>query len=320
MTGILLSILFFLLGLLMVVKGAVWFTDGAALLARRFGVSNLVIGLTIVAFGTSAPELVVSVVAGLRGQGAMAIGNVVGSNLFNTLAILGLTAIVFPVACSRSCLHFEVPMCVLVSVCFVALALKGEGLELTDGVVLLGFLIIFYFLSLKRSRRSHPQDIHSPKDKPDVPLLRVIALLVVGLACLILGGEWFVGGATDIAAALGVSESIIALTIVAAGTSLPELATSVAAASKGNTDMALGNILGSNILNITLVLGVASCITPLQRADIEWDDLFAMAGSAVLMWLFCRCFDGARRRINRWEGAILFLLVVAYYTREVLIS
>ena len=320
MMGILPSLLLFLLGLLMTVKGADWFTDGAALLARRFGVSNLIIGLTIVAFGTSAPELVVSVLAGLRGQGAMAIGNVVGSNLFNTLAITGLTAAVFPVACSRNCLHFEVPMCVLVSVILAALALTGEGLGFGEGVVLLCLLVFFYSFSVKRSRRSHPHDIPAPKDKPDVPFLRVIALLVVGLACLILGGEWFVSGATDIAAALGVSESIIALTIVAAGTSLPELVTSIVAASKGDTDMALGNILGSNILNITLVLGVASCIHNLYRADIGFFDLAVMAGSAVLLWLFCRCFDGAKLRINRWEGTILFACAVAYYTHAVLVA
>lgn len=319
------SVALFVVGLVLTVKGADWFTDGSAALARRLRVSSLVIGLTIVAFGTSAPELVVSCVSGLRGQGEMAIGNVVGSNLFNTLAIMGLTAIVCPVACGNKRFPTEVLYCVVVSIILFAMAREEGRLEWHEGVILLCLLGVYGWYTFHRAhgdRSKENRRKREPIKNPgtDMPPVRIAALIVVGLTCLILGGEWFVSGATGIAQALGVSESVIALTIVAAGTSLPELVTSLVAARKGDTDMALGNIVGSNILNITLVLGATACICDLSLGDIDVWDFAAMTGSAVLLWLFCAFGDGKVHRINRIEGTILFLLAVAYYTWEVIIA
>lgn len=313
------SIGLFVLGLVLTVKGADWLTEGASSVARRLRVSSMVIGLTVVAVGTSAPELVVSCLSAARDQGDMAIGNVVGSNIFNTLVIAGLTALVSPLLCSKNNIRYDVPFCLVASIALFALTAEGS-LTRWDGVLLLCFLVIFisYTFAIARSSRSSAGALATPPDEP--PAWKTTLSLVGGLVCLALGGEWFVGGASGIARCLGVSEGVIALTIVAAGTSMPELVTSVVAAHKGDTAMALGNVVGSNLLNIFLVLGVASCIRPLSLGSIGSVDFGTLLGAMTLLWLFCRFNDKSVRVINRWEGMLLLLCGVAYYAQAVIFA
>lgn len=301
---------------MLIIKGADWLTDGASAIARRFNIPSLVIGLTIVAFGTSAPELVVSVVSAVEGKTEMAIGNVVGSNLFNTLAIMGTTALIFPVACSKNNIRFDVPFCLLASGLLMGMALHGEEISRLDGIILLVFFLVFMAYTFRMARSSRK---HKEADDTTVPMAmwKAVLLFLFGLACLIFGGEWLVDGASGIALLLGVSQSIVALTIVAAGTSFPELVTSVMAARKGDTDMAMGNVLGSNIFNIFLILGVSSTIAPLSLGSIGPIDLGVMTGGVVLLWLFCT-FGKKYHYIERHEGALLLFGAIAYYTWAVL--
>ncbi len=330
-------IILFVVGLVLIIKGADWLTDGASDIARRFNIPSMVIGLTIVAFGTSAPELVVSLVAAIQGKADLAIGNVVGSNIFNALAIMGITAIIIPVRCSSNSIRYDVPLCLLASIVLFALAndrLLAFGqpasgnivssITRADGIVLLCFFAIFLSYTFAIARRQPQADraaqaaetaAPAPMPRQTVSLWKSVLLFIIGLACLILGGNWLVDGAAGIAARLGVSQSVIALTIVAAGTSFPELVTSVVAARKGDTDMAMGNVVGSNIFNIFFILGVASCIAPLPLGSIGLVDFATLLGSAVLLWLFCLCFG--HRRITRTEGVVLFICAVAYYFQAV---
>ncbi|MCR4680238.1 MAG: calcium/sodium antiporter [Bacteroidales bacterium] len=309
----------FLIGLVLIIKGADWLTDGASTIARIFNISNLVIGLTIVALGTSAPELVVSVISAINGQTDMAIGNVVGSNIFNTLAIIGITALICPVACTKGNVRYDVPFCLLASIVLFAMAndtLFGGSADVisrSDGIVLLCFMAIFLAYSITIGLHSrNPEAKENPVDKSAKSILKAVGLFLIGLACLIFGGNWLVDGASGIALKLGVSQGVIALTIVAAGTSAPELVTSIVAARKGNTDMALGNAVGSNIFNIFFILGIASTISPLQRGNIALTDFLTLLVSAVLIWIFCR-FGKKRLYITRWEGGILTACALLYY-------
>lgn len=334
------SVLLFLAGLVVTVKGADWLTDGASALAGRMGVSTLVIGLTVVAFGTSAPELAVSCLAAARGQGDMSIGNVVGSNIFNASAIMGLTALVHPVVCTKDNIRYDVPLCLLAAIVLACLVRGGNGLVRTDGIVLLCLLAVFlsYTLSIARGQRSAASPclacgrgramtrsagerqaaLSENVSTQAMSVGRAILLTLVGLAFLVVGGECFVGGATGIARWLGVSEGTIALTIVAAGTSLPELVTSVLAARKGDTAMALGNVVGSIVLNTFLVLGAAAVIHPLPAGDIRPIDLLVFLAVAAFLWVFCRFGDRKARLINRGEGTLLLVLAVAYYAYTVI--
>lgn len=316
------NILSFIAGVVFVLKGADWLTDGASDIARRYKVSTMVIGLTIVAFGTSMPELVVSSIASLQGNTDMAIGNVVGSNLFNTFAIVGCTALICPVLCKRNSLLFDIPICIVASVIiffFVSdFSLGGSTIGRLEGIILLvgfcGFLA-YTMLIAKQDRKAakdSSEDIVPAKYK----MIIAIGIVLLGLAGLIGGGELLVYGAKGIAKWLGVSDSVIALTIVAAGTSFPELATSVVAAKKGDTDMALGNVVGSNIFNILLILGTASVINPLDKGTITDIDVILLVASSILL-LF---FSMTKKKIERWEGAVLVLLMIAYYVWLVLNS
>ena len=313
-----LFILKFLVGLVLILKGADWLTDGASSIARRYGIPSIVIGLTIVAFGTSAPELVVSVVSAVEGQTEMAIGNVVGSNIFNTLAIMGATALVFPVACSKNNIRYDVPLCFIASIAVTALALDGNAITRGDGIALLCFFMIFmaYTFAIAHSGKKN-QEASEGKAKTEMPVWKATVLFLLGLAGLVFGGEWMVDGASGIAGLLGVSQSVIALTIVAAGTSFPELVTSIVAARKGDTDMAMGNVVGSNIFNIFMVLGVSSTIAPLQLGNITLIDFGTMTLGALLLWAFCR-FGRRYHYVTRTEGAILVVCAVGYYTYAVL--
>lgn len=312
----------FAVGLLLIIKGADWLTDGASDIARRFNISSLVIGLTIVAFGTSAPELVVSVISAVKGQTDLAIGNVVGSNIFNSLAIVGVTAIVCPVACTKGNIRYDVPLCLLASIVLFVMAndaLLGGSEDIisrSDGLVLLCFMAVFLAYSITLGVNSSNDTIDEKQSTP-VQLWKSVLLFIFGLAVLIFGGEWMVDGASGIAANLGVSQSVIALTIVAAGTSFPELMTSVMAARKGDTDMALGNVVGSNIFNIFFILGTSATISPLHRGNIGISDFLTVVFGAVLIWLFCR-FGRRHHHITRTEGIVLSICAVIYYIMSII--
>lgn len=314
------DIFWLILGLLLILGGANALTDGASALARRWGVSDLVIGLTVVAFGTSAPELSISLISAFQGSAALAVGNVVGSNIFNVFAIIGVVALVKPITVGKSIMANEIPLVVLSSLALLAIG-SGPALGLPgireigrpDGILLLLFFMIFMRYTFSQAKNT--SDIPDPAaenaaEKPSMPMWKAAVWVIAGLAGLVYGGDRFVAGASGIAKALGMSEAAIGLTIVAAGTSLPELATSVAAALKGKTGIAVGNVIGSNIFNIFLVLGLTATVTPLPFGEIGETDLLVMTGASILFWFFGWRFG--ERVINRWEGGFLVACYVAY--------
>ena len=310
-----LDIVFLVGGLVLILLGANGLTDGAAAVAKRFKISDLVIGLTIVAFGTSAPELVISVMAALGGSAEMAIGNVMGSNIFNVLAIIGVTAMVMPIKVGEGTMSKEIPLVILGSIVIAFMAndilLDGGSsnvISRIDGLVLLGFFLIFLRYTFAIARNGG-DEAEGEKIK-EMPIWKSILFILGGLAGLIYGGQLFVDGASGIASSLGVSESIIGLTIVAGGTSLPELATSVTAALKKNSGIAIGNVIGSNLFNIFFVLGCSASISPLPMGGINNVDMVVLVGSAILFWLVGWFFK--KRTITRVEGALLVICYVAY--------
>ena len=317
-----LSIVFVVVGAALVLVGADKLTDGSVGLARRLAIPELVIGLTVVAFGTSLPEFVVSFFASIEGAAAMSIGNIVGSNLFNTLMIVGCTALVCPITVARSTISKDIPFSILASIVLAALALDvyfGTGanvLDRGDGIALLGFFCVFmaYTFAIATSPTSPSGTATSAEggaeSAPEMPTWHIALYLLLGLAGLIGGGELFVQGATGIARSLGVSEAVIGLTLVAGGTSLPELATSIMAACKGQSGIAIGNVVGSNLFNVFWILGACSCVSPLPVQGIEWTDFAVLLLSGLLFWLFSR----TQHRILRWEGALLVTVYVAYIT------
>ena len=314
-----------IVGLVLIIAGADWLTDGASSMAKRWGVSDLVIGLTVVAFGTSAPELSISLVSALKGSAPMAIGNVVGSNIFNVLAIIGVMALARPIRIEPSIMQNELPLAILASVALLAI---GCGPELGAGTGRIvtrpdGILLILFFLIFMRYTFSQAKGISSASDpvgdaaarKPLMPMWKSVAWVILGLGALVWGGDRFVSGASGIASSLGMSDAVIGLTIVAAGTSLPELATSLTAALKGNTGIAVGNVIGSCIFNIFFVLGLTGVVTPLPFGGIGETDLLVMTGAALLFWLFGWRFG--RREIKRWEGGVMLACYVAYVAFQI---
>ena len=310
-----LDTIFLIGGLVLILLGANGLTDGAAAVAKRFNISDLVIGLTIVAFGTSAPELVISTMAALGGSADMAIGNVVGSNAFNVLMIIGVTAMVLPIKVGEGILSKEIPLVILASfvlaVCANDILLDGGSsnvISRIDGLVLLGFFLIFMRYTFAIARNGG-DETEGEKIK-EMPIWKSALFILGGLAGLIYGGQLFVDGASGIASSLGVSESIIGLTIVAGGTSLPELATSVTAALKKNSGIAIGNVIGSNLYNVFFVLGCSATISPLPMGGINNVDMAVLIGSAILFWLVGWFFK--KRTITRIEGALLVVCYIAY--------
>ncbi len=321
------NILLLIGGLILILLGANGLTDGAASVAKRFHIPSIVIGLTIVAFGTSAPELAVSVSSALKGSADIAIGNVVGSNIFNTLMIVGCTALFAPIVITRNTLRKEIPLCILSSIVLLICAndvflnkAPENILNRADGLLLLCFFVIFmgytFAIAFKPATATQTEQIKPPTTEEEetevksLPWWKSILYIIGGLAALIFGGQLFVDGATGIARNLGVSESIIGLTLVAGGTSLPELATSIVAALKKNPEIAIGNAIGSNLFNIFFVLGCSASITPLHLNGITNFDLFTLVSSGILLWLFGLFF--AKRTITRIEGGIMVLCYVAY--------
>lgn len=301
-------------GLALILVGANALTDGAAAVAKRFGISDLVIGLTVVAFGTSAPELVVSVMAAIQGSAELAVGNVVGSNIFNILAIVGCTAIVMPITVGRGTMSKEIPLVILCALIVWIMSsdtmIDGTSTDVisrVDGFVLLGFFLIFLSYTFSIAKDANPDEQGEVKQ---MPMWKSCLWILGGLAGLIYGGQLFVDGASGIARSLGVSESIIGLTLVAAGTSLPELATSVVAALKKNPGIAIGNVIGSCLFNVFFILGCAATIAPLPLGGITQFDLLTFVGAAALLWL-CGLLIG-NRRITRIEGVLMVCCYIGY--------
>lgn len=315
----LLHFIWLIVGLVLILGGANALTDGASAIARRMGISDLVVGLTVVAFGTSAPELAISILAAISGSAPMAIGNVVGSNIFNILVIIGVTAMVRPMPIARSVMSLEIPMVILSSVILLMLGnssiIDGTGINSVSrlsGLFLLILFILFMrytFASAKNPEVAAVSAGSEPTVTP-MPVWRSIVYVILGLAALVWGGDRFVDGASGVAAMFGVSEAVIGLTIVAAGTSLPELATSVVAAVKGKPAMAIGNVIGSNIFNVLMVLGCAATITPLPFGTIGNLDLLTLMGASIAFWVFGWFFK--TRTITRAEGALLTLGYISY--------
>lgn len=315
--NIFLLIVLLILGFVLLVKGADWLVDGASALAKRFGISDLVIGLTVVAFGTSMPEFMVNMASVVEGSTDLAITNILGSNIINTFVILGLTALVYPVVSQKRSRDFDIPMSIIAAVLvFACVAVnspfgeEGRGISRAGGIILL-CLGLYFLYNTFRHAKDHPDEAEADEVK-SMPVWKSVVLVLVGLAGLAVGGEMIVKCAVKIATAFGVPEAVIGLTIVALGTSLPELATSVMAAFKHNCDIALGNVIGSNIFNVFFVLGTSAIIRPLPAYQgIEMDAWMAAIGS-MLVWLFVK--TNREREVKRWGGAILLLLYGGYLT------
>lgn len=321
-----LDIVWLIAGLVLILTGANALTDGASAIAKRFGLSDLVIGLTIVAFGTSAPELVISLLSAAHGSAGLAIGNVVGSNIFNILGIIGITSLIHPIRVEGSIMTREIPMVMISS--FVLLALGntvlldgGNGVSIisrSGGLILLTFFGIFMWYTFASAQKAPADEpiAASGQRKGEMPMLKASIWTIAGLAMLIYGGDRFVAGATAVAKAFGVSDAIIGVTIAAIGTSLPELATSIVAATKGKTGLAIGNVIGSNIFNIFMILGAASTVHPLAFEGIGNLDLLTLMGASLLFLAFGWLFG--KRTFTRSEGAVMTLCYAGYMIAVIL--
>lgn len=300
------SILFIIIGAVLVLWGADRLTDGATGLAERLGVPQIVIGLTVVAMGTSMPEFFVSLMSAIKGTSDIAVGNVMGSNAFNTLAIVGITAMVAPMSISRNTVRKDIPFCVVASLSLLLMCLDGEVSRLDAAILFAGFLV-FIGYTLYLARRGVIQDVKVVKLE-NMGYWKAAGLMLLGLVCLVLGSHLFVDGATQVARSLGVPDAVIGLTIVALGTSLPELATSVVAARKGQSAIAIGNVIGSNVFNILMILGITGVVLPMDIQSITLVDFGVLLGGIVLLWLFCY----TKYKVEKWEGALLAAAYVAY--------
>ena len=300
-------------GLLLILFGANYLVDGSSSIARRLGLSEFIIGLTIVGIGTSTPEMVVSFLSALKGNADMAIGNIVGSNIFNTMLILGVTAMITPLTITKASLKRDIPLNIGVTILLIVLGMSGtifgsgnDVLSRVDGLLLMAIFIWYMWKSFKTDNADQDTD----EDVSQHSIVFSVLLIAGGLAALIFGGRLFVNAATDIAKGFGVSDKFIAITVLAAGTSMPELATSVVAAFKGKGQLALGNILGSNISNILLILGGSALISPLSFKGMTYVDLGAVLAASLFILFSAYTFK--KRQLDRFEGSILVLMEAAY--------
>ncbi|MEE1031438.1 MAG: calcium/sodium antiporter [Ruminococcus sp.] len=302
---ILLQLVLLVVGFVMLVKGADWFVEGAAGIAAKFGIPQLVVGLTIVAMGTSAPEAAVSITAALKGSADITIGNVVGSNIMNILVILGLTAVIIVTPVAKSTVKIEIPYMIAITFLLLALGMSGNQITFWEGVILwAAFLVYLGYLFWMATKNKEEEE-----EEEEKPVWKLLVLTLVGLVLVVWGSDVTVDAASAIASAFGMSERLIGLTIVAFGTSLPELCTSVSAAMKGKSDIAIGNIVGSNIFNILFVVGTTALITPVTfQANFVIDTLIA-AAAAILLWL---CVF-RKQRLNRTGGIIMLISYAAYF-------
>lgn len=303
-----------ILAFVLIIVGATLLTDGSVALAKRLNVPEFIVGLTIVAVGTSMPELTVSLLSALAGKGDMAIGNVVGSNAFNTLMILGVCALFSPLTFTKSNIRRDIPICILATLALLVVTLFNQDINRLEGAILLLGYIVMIVLMIRAEKRAMLAEVQ-PVDqdvKPVklMPMWRVPIWILAGLAGLIYGGELFVNSASDIARSWGVSEAVIAITLVAGGTSMPELASSLVSVLKGNTSLALGNVLGSNIANILLILGACSTVTPLTMGGVAMSDVYIVVASTFVLMLSALVIG--RDKLTRFEG-VVFVLCYAVY-------
>ncbi len=311
-----LNILLLIVGFALLIKGADFFVDGASGIADRFGIPQIVIGLTIVAFGTSLPECAVSLTAAFDGNTGVAIGNVLGSNILNILIILGVCACILPLSVQKNTLRFEIPFVILITVVLVLFGYFSGWLAITAGLVLLGLFILFFvyliFISKQEAKERAAAEKDAPTEsKPKKPIWKLIIMTVIGLVAIVLGSNFAVDGATYLAQRIGISERFIGLTVVSLGTSLPELVTSAVAGKKGNSDIAIGNIVGSNIFNILFVLGTTALICPIPyEPRFVIDGLIAIA--AAVMLLFCILID-PKKKLGRVAGALMLVSYAGYF-------
>lgn len=301
----LLNIIWMIAGIALVLWGADRLTDGAVAIAERMHISQMVIGLTIVAMGTSMPEFFVSFMSALKDTPDMAVGNVVGSNIFNTLLIVGCAALVTPIMILPATVKKDIPFAMVASVALLLMCLDGN-ISRIDAVVLLGLFAVFMYITLKGAKENE-QPMQQTSAKGGKPFMSVV-WIVVGLVCLVFGSNLFVDAATVIARQLGVSDAVIGLTIIAGGTSFPELATSVVSARKGQSGIAIGNVLGSNVFNILLILGITGVMSPMTLQGITTVDLTMLVVSMVMLWLF----SFTKYTLARWEGALLTIVFIGY--------
>ena len=306
-----------IVGLVLLTYGANLLTKGCVGMAARFRVPEFIVGLTVMAVGTSMPELTVSTISALNGSSDMAIGNITGSNIFNTLIILGICALIRPMVFTKENVRRDIPLCIGVSALLLVMALyigQPNGISRVEGIILFVLYIAFVLYSIRSAKKDSPDAEAGTDDgkqsEASMGWGKILFFIVIGLAGLIYGGNLCLDSATAIARAWGVSEAIIAITIVAAGTSLPELASSVAAIANGKLSLALGNIIGSNVANILLILGVSGSIKPLTMGGITPLDIWMVVGSAVLLLLSALAIG--QRRITRFEGVLYLAIYVAY--------
>ncbi len=306
--------LILIVSLALIIFGAMLLTDGSVALAARFRVPEFIVGLTIVAVGTSMPEMTVSFISALNGESAMAIGNVVGSNTFNILAILGVCAVFSPILFTKTNIRRDIPICIAATLALVATTLINSDISRIEGILLLmGYvvMIIFTIRSDKKAQMLNPTPAPEQEEaKKDMPAWRIPVWIILGLGGLIFGGDLFIDSASAIALAWGVPKSTIAITLVAGGTSLPELASSLVAIFKGRASLALGNVLGSNIANILLILGLCGTITPLSMGDVTMIDIYVTLAAATLVMISALVIG--RDKMTRFEGVIFLLCYVAY--------
>lgn len=310
-----LSILYLLLGAVFIMKGADVLTDGASALAKKLKVSDMVIGLTVIAMGSSLPEFSVSLFSAIKGSAGMSAGNIVGSNLFNTLVIVGVVAMISPLKVTRNTVWKDIPFTVVASVALLCLlkdtVMAGGAediLSRADGAVLLLFFAIFMSYTFSLAQNGVNQEEASGSDVADMSNVKMILFILLGFVGLVLGGEFFVDGAAEMARIMGISETVIGLTIIAAGTSLPELAASIIAARKGSAGMAIGNVVGSCLFNTFFVLGVCSMVSPMHVGDVSMLQLLTLVGSGVMMFFF----SYTHLAVKRWEGFVMTLCYVAF--------
>lgn len=303
----LLEITLIIAGIALVLMGANWFTDGASGLARRLKVSELVIGLTVVALGTSLPEFMVSFLSVLQGSADMSVGNIIGSNVFNILVITGGSALMKPLVVERSMLVRDFPICAAASALLCGFAFTNGLIARWEGLLLVIFFSVYLYMAYRIAMKDR-KEAHDVVLEEKTPMLKLLLLIVLGMAALVIGGHVLVNNAAAVAREWGVAESVIGMTILAAGTSLPEFATSVVAAHKGSLGLAFGNVIGSNVFNIAFVIGCCSSIVPMKVTEIVPFDWIMFVGSCLLVWLVC----WTSRKLSRWEGALLVLCYLSY--------
>ncbi len=301
------QVLLLIFGIVVVLKSADWLTNGAVGLATKLGISQIVIGLTIVAIGTSMPEFFVSIVSAIKGTPDLAVGNIVGSNIFNVLLIVGVAATVAPIAIQRATVRRDIPIAIVASIMLTFMMLD-DNISRIDALILFAAFIAFIWITLRNSKNdANEKDASTEKV---IPTWKSVLFIIFGLVGLVLGSNIFVDNASSLAHGWGISDAVIGLTIVAGGTSLPELATSAVAARKGDSGIAIGNVLGSNVFNILMILGLTGIISPMHIQNITYIDMTVMVISMALFWMF----SFTKLRVERWEGCVLIACFLGYIT------